>query len=131
MLILKQMGHDIQEWTKSKLRKAAFKKLYMACLDTYIKTVKSSYRMFIKKSLLEIFAKFTENTCAGVSFSSRLLKTWPQDKHFAVNLPTLLFCRKRWDECFWHIHYHRPKVMSYHTILYPNKKHCSDDFTKL
>ena len=54
------MGHDIQEWTKSKLRKAAFKKLYMACLDTYIKTVKSSYQMFIKKSLLEIFAKFTE-----------------------------------------------------------------------
>ena len=53
------MGHDIQEWTKSKLRKTAFKKLYMACLDIYIKTVESSCQMFIKNSLLEIFAKFT------------------------------------------------------------------------
>ena len=53
------MGHDIQEWTKSKLWKTAFKKLYMACLDIYIKTVESSSQMFIKNSLLEIFAKFT------------------------------------------------------------------------
>ena len=51
------MGQDIQEWTKSKLRKTAFKKLYMACLGIYIKTVKSSCQMFIKKSLLEIFCK--------------------------------------------------------------------------